>query len=57
MKGHSKLYQKIDLPRFEEVIKGGAEIFAAWIPAFEEISHEFFTDANGFDLMTRKVYD
>ena len=57
MKGHPTLHQKIDLPRFDETIKGGAEVFAAWTPAFEEISPEFFTDANGFDLMTRKVYD
>ena len=43
MKNHSKMHQKIDLPRFEEINKpisefgvdeyhmgGGAEIFASW---------------------------
>ena len=47
----------MDMPRFRDVKLGGAEIFASWTPAYEEISQEFLTDANGFDLMTRKVYD
>ena len=57
MKGHSKLHQTIELPGYSEIVGGGAEIFAAWTPAYDQISGEFLTDANGFDIMTRKVYN
>ena len=33
----------------------GKEVFAKWIPHFDSISSKFLTDANGFDLITRKV--
>ena len=55
------------MPRFDEVNQnrsefewvngiGGAEIFASWITGYAQISDEFLTDANGFDIMSRKVY-
>lgn len=57
LRGHSKLHQSIDLPRFS-VDRGmaGREIFAKWVPHFMEIDEEYLTDANGFDLVSRKVY-
>lgn len=57
MKGHSKLHQTIDLPFYNERSEGDSEIFAVWTPAYEKISNQFFTDANGFDMKTRDVYD
>ena len=55
--GHQTLSQRIDLPQFLEIEKGGAEIFAAWTPHFEEISPVFLTDANGYKQRARPVFD
>ena len=55
--GHETLSQRIDLPPFLEIEKGGAEIFAAWTPDFEEISPVFLTDANGYKQRARPVFD
>ena len=57
MKGQSKLHQTIDLPFYDETREGDAEIFAVWTPTFKKISPQFFTDANGFDITTREIYD
>ena len=35
---------------------GGRELFAEWTPKFEGIHHEFETDANDYDLVSRKVF-
>ena len=56
MKGHSKLYQQVTLPRFHVgQFEDGKEIFAKWTPHFDEVSSEYLTDSNGFDLITRKI--
>ena len=56
MKGHDKVHQMIEFPRFD--IKGapGREYFAKWTPSYHEIHQKYMTDANGFDIMSRDVY-
>ena len=34
---------------------GGIEIFAKWVPKFDQIFHEFVTDANGYDIVSHQV--
>ena len=31
-------------------------MFAKWVPEFEEIAHDFITDANGFELVSHEVF-
>ena len=57
--GSDEIYQKVELPRLEYDPEGGREIFATWQPIFDEskeISDEFFTDANGLELISRQVF-
>ena len=35
---------------------GGQEVFAKWVPEFVTLSHNFVTDANGYDLVSHSVY-
>ena len=57
-KGDSKLHFRIEMPRVDIGQSSGREIFAIWKPDFDQIQDDqFLTDANGFDLMARSVYD
>lgn len=35
---------------------GGREIFAKWVPKFDNIAPSFITDANGYDLVSHPTY-
>ena len=54
LKGHERLYQEIELPLLEATI--GREFFARWVPDFDFIDAQYYTDANGYDLVTRDVF-
>ena len=52
MKGHTKVYQQIKMPRINDLPNGGLEVFAMWQPEYW-IAPTYYTDANGFELMER----
>ncbi len=56
MKGHDKLYQSVQLPEPSIEPNSGREIFAKWEPKYDDIAHTFWTDANGYDLIERRVF-
>ena len=41
-------------PNFDN---GDHEVFATWKALYEEISDEYLTDANGYDLIRRPIYE
>ena len=34
---------------------GGKEIFARWVPLFDQLAHDFLTDANGYEVVSHPV--
>ena len=62
-KNQDVIHQKIQLPRLNFPEKAGREILASWQPIFtdengdkdKKKSHLFHTDANGFELIQRRV--
>ena len=53
IKGHSEVHQSIIIPKIHDLQNEGHEIFAIWKPKFTHMSDQFFTDANGMDLVKR----
>ena len=58
MKDSGDVHQRIELPRLNfPAYAGGREIIASWKPNFESsIGTDYYTDANGFELVKRHVY-
>ena len=64
MKGHDEVHQTLIMPRLTTKAYLSREIFAVWTPYFNgeafsknSMNSSFFTDAQGFELMKRKVFD
>ena len=55
LKGHDRVHQRLELPQPVQD-KISQEVFAKWKPDFDQISHEYFTDANGYDIVRRDVF-
>ena len=54
LKGHDRLYQKIELPLFKGAI--GREFFAKWTSEYSFLDSQYLTDANAYDLVARDVF-
>ena len=64
VKGRDEVHQTLIIPRLSVNRDKNREIFAVWAPYFNgesfskgAIAKEFLTDAQGFELMERKVYN
>ena len=56
MKDSNTVNLHLELPRVDPNIYG-REIFAMWTPTpYQSFSDEFLTDVNGFDFVSREVY-
>ena len=55
VKGHDQIHQTLVMPRSNADMDNSREIFAVWAPNFD-LSTEFLTDAQGLELMKRKVH-
>ena len=64
MKGHDEIHQTVTIPRIQCSADNSREIFGVWTPYFDrtqafrsdQISDEYITDAQGLELIKRKVY-